>query len=392
MTHINFKKAILKPLQILLLLSIILTSCNGQKKSNPSKETEKTLTTLAVTPLKVDIPRVDSILRFTENIRSIFEDSNGNFWFGTQSEGVCRYNGKVFTYFTINEGLCNNQVQTIQEDEKGRIWFGTGGGICFLDEKTIYTLPVAENVTNTGLWENKQTWETQRPDNRNGLNQNWKKDSSDLWFYGGSNNGTYQYNGEDFDYFAFPIPKEDSTYNHDFRQYSIYSIYKNKDGDVWFGTQSKGVVRFDGKDFLYINEKKMDTVVRAIFEDKDGIMWFGSNGGGVFRYDGMRVTNLTLEHGLENPAFMNGDFRDKPGTLARIWAIEQDNNGDMWFGTIDAGAWRYDGKTLTNYTEKDGLSDKTIHTIYKDRKGKLWFATNYGVFTFNGNTFDIFGN
>lgn len=46
---------------------------------------------------------------------------------------------------------------------------------------------------------------------------------------------------------------------------------------------------------------------------------------------------------------------DKHGTLARVWTINEDNNGNLWIGTIDACVWRYDGKNLTNYTTKDGL-------------------------------------
>ena len=78
-------------------------------------------------------------------------------------------------------------------------------------------------------------------------------------------------------------------------------------------------------------------------------------------------------------------------TLARVWSVNEDNNGNIWIGTYDAGVWCYDGKNLTNYTTKDRLSSNAINTIYKDKKGELWFGTDgAGVCKFNGTSFSIF--
>ncbi|MGB3075409.1 MAG: two-component regulator propeller domain-containing protein, partial [Chitinophagales bacterium] len=77
--------------------------------------------------------------------------------------------------------------------------------------------------------------------------------------------------------------------------------------------------------------------------------------------------------------------------LARVWTINEDNNGNLWIGTYDAGVWRFDGENLTNYTSIDGLTSNAINTIYKDRKGELWFGTDgAGVCKFNGISFSGF--
>ena len=81
-------------------------------------------------------------------------------------------------------------------------------------------------------------------------------------------------------------------------------------------------------------------------------------------------------------------MKGKPGTLARVWTIAEDKTGNLWFGTIDAGAWRYDGKSLTNFTVKDGLGSNAIWTIYKDKAGNLWFGTDGGgVCKYDGKSF-----
>ena len=38
-----------------------------------------------------------------------------------------------------------------------------------------------------------------------------------------------------------------------------------------------------------------------------------------------------------------------------IWRVHHAKNGDYWFGSRDRGLYRYDGKTLVNFTAKGGL-------------------------------------
>lgn len=70
-----------------------------------------------------------------------------------------------------------------------------------------------------------------------------------------------------------------------------------------------------------------------------------------------------------------------------MFSIGEDRTGNIWFGTIEHGVWRYDGKSLRNFSANDGLTSKQILAIYTDRQGALWLAGN-GVFKFNGTSFD----
>lgn len=144
---------------------------------------------------------------------------------------------------------------------------------------------------------------------------------------------------------------------------------------------------FDGQSFTWFKEKGLaGTAVRSLFEAKDGSLWFGDDGSGLFRYDGKSLNNFTAENGLSNEAFVKTGNAGI-GTLARIMAINEDDAGNLWIGTIDAGVWRYDGNSLSNYTTKDGLTSDCINAIYKDKKGAMLFGTTTGVFVFNGAGF-----
>ena len=82
-----------------------------------------------------------------------------------------------------------------------------------------------------------------------------------------------------------------------------------------------------------------------------------------------------------------GDVTDGSPTLHRVFSIGEDRAGNIWFGTVESGAWRYDGKSLRNFSAEDGLTSKDIMVIYTDRQGDLWLGGN-GVFKFNGASFD----
>lgn len=43
------------------------------------------------------------------------------------------------------------------------------------------------------------------------------------------------------------------------------------------------------------------------------------------------------------------------------------------------------------YTMEDGMVHSTVYRIYQDRKGFLWFCTDYGISMFNGKTFKNYG-
>ncbi len=63
-----------------------------------------------------------------------------------------------------------------------------------------------------------------------------------------------------------------------------------------------------------------------------------------------------------------------------IRGIAQDNQGYMWFAT-DGGLFRYDGYTLTPYLHNpdnpNSISSDDLNTVFKDRSGILWIGTHY---------------
>ena len=408
--------SIVKQIKIytLPLVFISFASCNGQKKPetiNNSVPEQPSVPQKELTASKTLNPTIAT--EIDKNIRSIFQDKNGNYWFGTNGAGVYRYDpsayfdsaqhkslktsGNTLIQFTVKDGLSNNQVQSIQEDKNGHIWFGTGTfGVSSFDGQAFTTFANKDDLKLI-----------------NGSYTDWKIEPNDLWFYAGG--GAYRYNNNSFVY--LPLAKPDFSFNqsqnspYNLSRYAVYSILKDKKGNVWFGTQAEGVCRYDGKSFTWFKEKGLSgSAVLGLFEDSKGNIWFGNNGAGLFRYDpsadsaqhkslktdGKSVINFTEEKKLSNNEFKTSG-KSGPGTLARVYTINEDNDGNLWIGTVDSGVWRYNPslkageKELINYTTKDGLTSNAVNVIYKDKNGELWFGTDGdGVCKFNGKTFTEF--
>lgn len=342
----------------ILLLHFVLpfTACNEQHGQADEKHNHRTRT----------IAIGDTVSALGSDIGCILQDRNGVYWFGSNGGGVYRYDGKTLQHITDKHGLCSNTVLNIQQDGNGILWFTTHHGFCRYDGTAF--IDMTTSITNAlpGIPRFRQ----------------------DGLFFPHSN-GICYYDGQSFINFAIHPATYHPSPGDNNRPYSVYSSWIDKSGNAWFGMQSMGVRRYGKGEVSSLTEKHLvGPAVRAAFQDSGGVLWFGNNGGGLYRYDGQTLRNITEEQGLGNPEFLSGRFIDKPGSLARVWAINQDREGDLWIGTIDAGLWRYDGMEFTNYTTNDGLPGNAVWAIHKNNAGELLFITDgTAISRFDGEHF-----
>lgn len=83
----------------------------------------------------------------SNEIKYIFSDSKGYIWISCAGAGfsLCKdlndYNSLAFEHFNMDDGLCNDIVQSITEDKQGNIWLATEFGI----SKFVYADKIFEN-------------------------------------------------------------------------------------------------------------------------------------------------------------------------------------------------------------------------------------------------------
>ncbi len=329
---------------LLFTFLTIFTSCSGQEKTTIFKvpNTTKPSPTVVKNFKSVALaPDFDTTL-VSQYIRSIFQDSKGNLWFGTLGEGVVRYNAglpsdgnrdeqeKTLTYFSNPDGFISSSVYAINEDKNGNLWFGTDQGV-------------------------------------------YKYDAS------GDTGKTVAYGQSRFRNYN----QKDGLSHIDI---SRKSILVDRSGNVWVGTHG-GVFRYDpiadskGDQSFSLFKQLPPINVAGIMEDKDGHIWFASSDQGVFRYD----PSASLKTGrktLPPDSYRDGqagitNFTEKQG-LGENYAggMAQDKAGNMWF-TMKNGICKYDasgepGKVFTEYTAKDGLGGTEFWGIYIEQSGIIW--------------------
>lgn len=326
----------------------------------------------------------DVVSEMSKSIWSVFQDMNNHHWFGSDGQGVYRYDGKTLTQFTTKHGLPGDQIRGVQQHKSGAIFINTTKGISRYDGQTFTTLKVAE-VHPPGV--------------------GWKLQPDDLWFAGAQNSGSvYRYDGKSLHQLAFPKTKRgddhyvkiprDKFPNARYTPYDVYTIYKDRRGSLWFGTADLCAVRYDGKNFDWLYEDHLTNVpgggsfgIRSIMEDNDGKFWICNT---RHRYNvspksGNGQIDYKQEPGL-------GDLKARKGENSFYFSSAiTDKQGHLWLTTYNEGVWRYDGKTLTQYPVHADTKQPWNQSIFQDNQGYFWIGTNNaGVFKFNGKGFEKF--
>lgn len=278
--------------------------------------------------------------------RTIREDRHGNLWVGTLGQGLLRMSGDSFVSFTNRDGLSNDHVTCLHEDQEGSLWAGTQRGLNRLKD-----VPFTSHTTRDGL-------------------------------------------------------------SHD----AVNSVLRTRDDGVWVGTDGGGLNRIkDGRIRIFTARDGLGSdYIGPLFEDREGSLWAGGDGY-VSRIKGDRVTTYRTDVEGEGRfvSLLGEDAQgrllvgvgDRPllwfdsGRLAPYdaatdrgqyrFSVMRDRKGALWFGTVE-GLGRFEDGRYALYTEKDGLPDDTVHSVYEDSQGALWIATTAGLCRFRDGRFVSF--
>lgn len=281
-------------------------------------------------------------------VKTIFLDSKGYLWFGTQG-GVSRFDGKKFENFTDKDGLAGNDITCITEDKNGKIWFAAyGSGISFYDK---------------GRFTNFDT--------TNGLSSNEVyslvcDDAGNMWVatYGG---GIQQYDGKKFTTYS---TKTGLACDHFFR------ATKGIGGNIWFGTRGKGVYRYDGKNFINItaSDGLVASSYYTLFGDKKNRIWLGS----ITRGIDLVESDFTIRH-LPLPE-IEGEL---------VSAIIEDRHNNVWVAG-KRGLLKYNSRSRMLFTEAHGLASSSISALCEDYDGNIWVGTSSGLCMFKNEAIVIY--
>ena len=316
---------------------------------------------------------------FSSNLRTMFQDRSGTYWFGSDGEGIFRFDGKTITRYTTKDGLPSDLVIQIPQDKTGDLFFTTHAGVSKYDGKSFTTLkPVVMDAPDKG----------------------WRLNPNDLWFvYGSKNGGPSRYDGKTLYCLRFPkhhLEDSKAALKPVFSMYAIYTIYKDRKGNIWFGTADAGLCRYDGKTINWLYEDHLTNVpaggsfgIRSIIEDRDGKLWV------------CNTQNRFVVSPTNHPTHGMIDYQAEKGTGNLKSLTGEDNlyfqsivkgkEGDLWMMPWRGGIFRWNGKKITHYPVGEKDEDVRMSQIYRDRRGDLWIASQTGgPYKFNGTKFEKF--
>lgn len=246
----------------------------------------------------------------SSDVLSLFVDSEGTLWIGTNGGGVVQFSENRFTNLKASQGLASNVVWSITEDHENNIWLATDNGLSRYRDGSfrVFTTKdgLADNYiwsvfedSNHDLWIGSETGLTVLHDRRfqkvsNFSSQNVyciREDlSKQIWI--ATESGLKIFKNGQFTQF---------TTAQGLRSNDIYTLLVSHDGDVWLGTSKAGIGRirnFKYEDFSVSDELKVNTVW-SIFEDREGILWVGTVALGL---------NSFIKNSMANAAIANRSF------------------------------------------------------------------------------------
>lgn len=334
---------------------------------------------------------VFEILSIKDGVRGLgmlcfCEDMKGNLWIGSDDGYLNRYKDGKFTAFKATMGVENNWISSILEDSKGNLWLGTA---------------------ESGLLKYQYGQLVKRPipgiEGRYSISRLYEDRKGILWL--GTNRGLIRLDNTSATLYT---TREGLSNNR------ITYIFEDHDGNLWVGTLN-GINRLKiGPAGNIIIEKNLtNNLISCIFEDNEKNLWIGTNGSGLKRLRDSLVKTYTTEDGLNND-FLFSLFEDKKGDIwigscvgvnrfdgknifkfdpisdQAVFAINGNQNGNIWIGTYNKAVTRISGDELTTYTEKDGYPGNYVIPIYCDSKGRTWFGTDKGLIVFHNGLFKTY--
>ncbi len=271
-------------------------------------------------------------------VLSIFEDSEGDMWFGTDAGGATVLREQAFSTLTVQDGLSDDFVRAVFQDHAGRDWIGTNrGGLNLVESGKVTTFKaggagsLASNVV-LALAESGGDLFVGTPDGLNRLHHG-----------------------------RFELFTTANGLPDDF----VRSLYTDKDGSLWIGTRG-GLSHFAHLQFTSYStlDGLGSNLIGSILRARDGTLWVGTLGG-VSRFDGTGFKNFTQRDGLGGDA---------------ITTLAEDSEGTLWIAAHGAGLTRLRGGVFTAVSAAKAGLPSEIYSVLEDQSANLWMGTAKGVY------------
>ncbi len=329
------------------------------------------------------------------SVRSIFRDSRGFLWIGTES-GLNKYDGYSFQrYYRNNSELPNDAISEIFEGVDGNIWVRMSNGYSIYDYNTgkfnndykqvleKQKIP-AKNILRVGKTENGEFWaydpsklyiqNTGTSSIKVFSLQTEKVSNISIgaqYIYVMYSNGTlYGINKQTSEAREIPLP---ASYHPLLENQEPY-VYVDRSESLWVYTFQNSLLLHKNNTSLQWDDINLDNAqemqynrVQRILDLGDGNVWILTSHKGLFIYNTLSKSLTNLVH---NPL--------KPHTIAsnNLSTIYQDQDGIVWLGNFKHGVSYYSPMSQIILSHKSLDYDDVLTFCKDDAHDCIYYGTD----------------
>lgn len=334
-------------------------------------------------------------------VTSTLQDKEGFLWIATHS-GLNRFDGYQFKKYIHDvkdsSTVSSNQINTLFEDRKGNLWVGTYGfGICRYNQANDRFVRFAEKKKIYVFWEDSQhtlwaageyfigffnpaktefesiDWPNAQ-DNIMGVSKSSR--ANQIWV-ATENNGLYLYDTQTRQVISHYVPKGINSISSE----KLYTVFEDQTGFVWVGTLDTGMDCLNLNTGAFTNYRheindKQSLPINTVtsFLEFGNFLLIGTQNGGLSLFDRNKKTFTNYLPDAKDPRSINSNSIAHTGG-----GIYRDRQGRILISTHFGGVNIIDPyKNMFGKIELP-LDNPTVNAITKDRKGRLWLATEKGV-------------
>ncbi|GHA77252.1 ligand-binding sensor domain-containing diguanylate cyclase [Cognatilysobacter bugurensis] len=305
-------------------------------------------------------------------INDILQDRAGYLWVATQ-DGISRFDGVAFRNYTPAEhpGLGHGVINVLGLDGDGALWMGSMAGVSrFIGGRIV---PMQVNGKGTGAVIGL------RPHPAGGM---WVSAENGL-FHARDRKAVPVKTGEELlpmttvlqpgegpelalgPFHLVIDPGGKPRVIELFRDLpGVIGGAVARDGGLWLATVD-GLHRTDREGRRKGAVLAKGRVVHSVLEEADGTLWLATERGVLRQRPGGAVEPVVVP-GIDATAWVTRVFKDREGTL--------------WIGTQLTGLHRTWTDRFRRFTARDGLVDGAVWSVYEAPDGEVWAGTPDGLY------------